>query len=87
VTLEYLKKLDIEYSKLVRNVPCRVIVVNADRPVEEIHKEICQHIEENELFFSNSNWEKMHKEGGSRWKMQLAYFANMCNLFRRDQAK
>jgi deoxyadenosine/deoxycytidine kinase len=42
VTLEYWKELDVEYQKLVQNVPCKVHIVNANRSVEEIHEEICE---------------------------------------------
>jgi len=80
VSLEYLQKLDIEYKKLLRNVPCKVIVVHAERPVEEIHKEIYKHITENELFFDYSDGKKMFEKSRPGRKMQCSYFTDMCRL-------
>jgi deoxyadenosine/deoxycytidine kinase len=80
VTLAYMKELDVEYKNLIRSVPCRVIMVNAERTAEEIHNEICRHLSENELFISNSSGEKMQKTGGSGGKMQCTPLTNMCRL-------
>jgi len=80
ITLDYLKKLDKEYKKLLRNVPCKVIVINAERSVEEIHKEICRHIEENELLVSDSHGQEVLEKSGPRRQVQCPSFADMCRL-------
>jgi deoxyadenosine/deoxycytidine kinase len=53
VTLEYLKELDAEYKELLKVMPSKVIVVNANQPVDKIHEEICNCLVGNELFFNN----------------------------------
>jgi deoxyadenosine/deoxycytidine kinase len=78
VTLEYLKKLDVEYKKLIRNVPCKVIIVNAERSVEEIHTEICRHLSENELFFGDSKREQVPAQGDRRREVPCTSIAHMC---------
>ena len=50
ITLEYLQKLDIEYMKMLPNLPCRVLIIDADRPAEKIHDEIYKYLVDNELF-------------------------------------
>jgi thymidylate kinase len=80
VTLEYLKELDEEYKKMVLKMPCKVIVVNANRPAEEIHSEICQHLAGNELFINHSHWKKMQNASGSRRKVQCTPFPDMCSV-------
>jgi deoxyadenosine/deoxycytidine kinase len=80
VTLEYLQELDQEYQKLIKNVPCKVYVVNANKSVEEIHAEICRILTENELFVSDTLGSKVQKEGGSGRKMPCTSFTNMCRL-------
>ena len=80
VTLEYLKELGEEYQKLIRNVPCRVYIVNANRSVEEIHKEICGILSDHELFVGDPVRGQMQKEGGSGRKMPCTSFTNMCRL-------
>jgi deoxyadenosine/deoxycytidine kinase len=46
ITLDYLQQLDAAYKKLLANVPCKVLFVNADRPAEKIHAEIYRHLVE-----------------------------------------
>lgn len=80
VTLKYLQDLNVEYMNLIRIMPCRVIVINAERPVEEIHKEICMHLSEHELLVNNSIGEKMHKKGSTGRKVQCTPFPDMCRM-------
>jgi deoxyadenosine/deoxycytidine kinase len=80
VSLSYLKSLEVEYQKLIRNVPCKVIIVDAERPVEEIHKEICRHIEENELLVSNTDGKKVLEESRPRRQVQFTPFSDMCSM-------
>ena len=80
VTREYLVELGEEYQKLIKNVPCRVHIVNANRSVEEIHKEICRILSDHELFVGDALRGKMQKEGGPGRKMSCTSFTNMCRL-------
>lgn len=80
VTLKYLQELHNEYLSLIKSMPCKVIIINAERPVEEIHKEICMHLSENELLVSNPIRKKVHEKGSTRREMQCTPFANMCRL-------
>ena len=80
VTLEYLRELDEEYRKMILKIPCKVIVVNANRPAEEIHSEICQHLAGNELFINHSQWKKMQNASGLRRKVQCTPFPDMCSV-------
>ena len=80
VTREYLQELGDEYQKLIKNVPCRVYVVNANRSVEEIHTEICQILAGNELFVGDTLGSKMQKEGRPGGQMPCTSFTNMCRL-------
>ena len=78
VTLDYIRELDVEYKKLIRSVPCKVIVVNADRTPEEIHDEICRHLSENELLISDVDGRQVPKTSGSGREVQCSFIPNMC---------
>jgi deoxyadenosine/deoxycytidine kinase len=80
VTREYLGELADEYQKLIRNVPCRVHIVNANRSVEEIHKEICSILSDNELLVGDPHRRQVQKEGGSGREVPCTSFTNMCRL-------
>jgi deoxyadenosine/deoxycytidine kinase len=80
VTMEYWKDLDVEYKKLVMKVPCKVYVVNANQTVEEIHKEICSILSENELFVGDSERNEVSSEGGGGREVSCTPFQNMCRL-------
>ena len=80
VTREYLGELATEYTNAIRSIPCRVHIVNANRSVEEIHKEICSILSDHELFVGNPIRGQMQKEGGSGRKMPCTSFTNMCRL-------
>lgn len=80
VTREYLKELGEEYQKLIRNVPCRVHIVNANRSVEEIHEEICSILSDHELFVGDPVRGKVQKEGGPGREVPCTSFTNMCRL-------
>lgn len=81
VTLEYLKELDDEYKKLLLSIPCKVHVLNANRSVEEIQKDILRIIKENEVFLSHSGRIKVSKNRSSRdGKMQCTSFTNVCSV-------
>lgn len=80
VTREYLEELDAEYQKLIKSVPCRVYIVNANRTPEEIHEEICRIILENELLISDPERDQVPKEGGGRRQVFCSPLENMCRL-------
>ena len=80
VSREYLAELGEEYQKMIKSVPCRVHIVNANRSVEEIHKEICGILSDHELFVGDALRSQMQKEGGSGRKMPCTPFTNMCRL-------
>jgi thymidylate kinase len=78
VTLEYWKELDVEYQKLVRNVPCKVYTVNANQSVEEIHQEICEILIEHELLSLETGREEVRSEGGRKRNVSCTPFQHMC---------
>ena len=79
VTLEYWKKLDVEYQKLLRNAPCKVHVVNADQSVEEIHQEICQILLDHELLSPvEVQREEVRSESGRERNVSCTPFQYMC---------
>ena len=80
VTREYWKELDTEYRKLIRNVPCQVHIVNANRSVEEIHKEIYKIISDHELLFRDAQRNKVQTKGGRGGEMSCTSFTNMCRV-------
>lgn len=80
ISREYLAELGEEYQKMIKNVPCRVHVVNANRSVDEIHEEICQILSGHELFVGDALRSKMQKEGVPGWKMPCSSLANVCRL-------
>lgn len=80
VTREYWNDLNAEYMKLLKNVPCKVHVVNANRPVEEIHKEICQIISDHELLVRDTQRGKVQTKSSRRGQVPCPSFTNMCNL-------
>ena len=80
ITLEYLRELDFEYKRMIMKIPCRVIVVNANRTPEEIHTEICRHLSENELFLHHKERSQVQKTGSSRRQVQCTPFDGMCRL-------
>jgi deoxyadenosine/deoxycytidine kinase len=81
VTLEYWKELDVEYQKLLRNVPCKVHVVNADQSVEEIHQEICQILLDHELLSPvEVQREEVRSEGSRERHVSCTPFQHMCRV-------
>jgi len=80
VTREYLEELDGHYKKMILNVPCKIHVINANKSVDEIHKEICDILVENELLVSNAQRNKMQKKGCGGWKMFNSSISSMCYM-------
>jgi deoxyadenosine/deoxycytidine kinase len=80
ITRKYLNELDVEYAKLIRNVPCRVYMVNANRSAEEIHQEICSILAGHELFVGDSDGRQMSPGGGGGREVPCTSFSHMCRL-------
>lgn len=81
ITLEYLKLLDENYKELIRCIPCRVVVINANKPAEEIHEEIYRHVLEYELMHGTySSREEMQEDSGSGREVSCTPFQHMCSL-------
>ena len=81
VTLEYMRELDQAYISLIRNMPCVVHVINANRGVEEIHKDICSILAENELLISDPQRVQVQKNRPTRGgSVQCTPLVNMCSL-------
>jgi hypothetical protein len=80
VTLEYMKELDEEYLNLLRTLPCKVRVVNANQSVENIHKDICMHLAENELLSPFTKREEVQKPSRGGGPLSCPPFQHMCNL-------
>jgi deoxyadenosine/deoxycytidine kinase len=80
VTKEYWAELDTEYQHMIRSVPCKVYIVNANRGVEEIHKEICNIVTENELLRLETGRNKVQIQGGRRREVSCTPFGDMCRL-------
>jgi deoxyadenosine/deoxycytidine kinase len=80
ITQEYWMDLDKEYQILVKNVPCKVYVLNANRSVEEIHKEICEILAENELLSLETGRNEVQIKGGRRREVSCTPFGDMCRV-------
>ena len=82
VTLEYLKELDTLYAHMLRNVPCRVHVINAEAPPEEIHDKILNILSHNDqqVLVGDDQRNQMQKSGRSRGEVFCPPFQNMCRL-------
>lgn len=80
VTLKYLQELDVEYKNMIKSVPCKVIIVNAERTPEEIHDEICRHLSENELFIGDFSGGQVSETGDTGREVQCSFVPNMCSV-------
>jgi len=81
ITLEYLKLLDENYKELIRCIPCRVVVVNANKPADEIHEEIYRHVLEYELMHGTySGREEMQEDSSSGREVSCTPFQHMCSV-------
>jgi thymidylate kinase len=82
VTLEYLQELDALYQKLVMKVPCRVHVLNAEAPPEEIHEKILNILSHNEytVLVGDDERRQVQKPGGHGGSMLCPPFQDLCRL-------
>jgi thymidylate kinase len=82
VTLEYLKELDALYQKLVMKVPCRVHILKADAPPEEIHEKILNILSHNEytVLVGDGERRQVQKPGSHGGSMLCPPFQDLCRL-------
>jgi thymidylate kinase len=82
VTLEYLQELDALYQKLVMKVPCRVHVLNAEAPPEEIHEKILNILSHNEytVLVGDDERRQVQKPGGRGGSVLCPPFKDLCRL-------
>jgi len=82
VTLEYLKELDELYTKMIMNVPCRVHVLKADDPPEEIHEKILNILSHNEytVLVGDDKRRQVQKPGGRGGSVFCPPFQDLCRL-------
>jgi len=79
VTLDYLKQLDLKYKELILKIPCKVLVINANRGAQEIHEEIYKYLVENEPVYRTYNSrEEMQEDSRSRRKVPSSPCQHMC---------
>ena len=77
---EYLAELDAEYKNLLRSIPCKVHVIDANQSVEKIQEDICKVLVGNELLFSDIVGSQVQKSGGRGREVSCTPFAHMCRL-------
>jgi thymidylate kinase len=82
VTLEYLQELDTLYQKLVMKVPCKVHILNADSPPEEIHEKILNILSHNEytVLVGDGERRQVQKSGGLGGSVLCTPFKDLCRL-------
>lgn len=80
VTFDYLCELEAEYKKLIQHVPCKVYVVNGNRGVDEIHKDILRVLKEHELLVGDASGHKMPPQGRTGRQMLCPYVTDMCSV-------
>jgi deoxyadenosine/deoxycytidine kinase len=80
VSLEYLKDLDRLYKEMIKNVPCKVHVIDAHQTPEEIHSQILSLLSLDGVYVSDSGGTQMQKTGAHKREVLCTSFTNMCNL-------
>lgn len=80
VTLAYLKELDNLYNRMIKNVPCKVHVVNANRPPGDIQTEIISILKANGVHERHRGREKVQKTCSHRREVLCTPYSDMCRL-------
>lgn len=80
VTLDYLKDLDVLYKEMIRNVPCRVHVIDARQTPEAIHAQILSLLTVDGVYVSDTGRSKMSASSAHQRQVLCTPFTNMCNL-------
>jgi len=80
VSLDYLRDLDVLYTRMLTNVPCKVHVINGHQAPEEIHQQILSLLKLYGMYVSDSGRAKVQTSSAYQRKMLCAPLSNMCNL-------
>ena len=80
VTLEYLKALDELYKQMIRNVPCKVHVINAHQTPEAIHKEILSVLKVDGVHVSDTRGSKVSSSSARGRDVLCTPSTDMCRL-------
>ena len=80
VTLDYLKDLDILYTKMLTNVPCKVHVINAHQSPEDIHEQILSLLKLYGVYVTDAGRAEVQKTGAHQREVLCTPFPNMCRL-------
>jgi len=80
VSLAYMRELDTEYHKIFSKIPCIVHVIDANRSVEEIHKEICDILAGYELLIGHGGGVKVQEESDPGRQVSCASLTDMCRV-------
>lgn len=81
VSLDYLYKLDAKYRHLILKIPCKVLVINANRSAEEIHQEIYKYLVENgSVHGPDRRGKEVQEDSSSRWKVSRAPCEHLCSV-------
>jgi deoxyadenosine/deoxycytidine kinase len=82
ISIDYLRDLDKLYNDLVRNMPCKVYVLNTEQMSEDdIHAKIISILEsENAVQFLNGNGSKVSATGSARREVLCTPFTGMCSM-------
>jgi deoxyadenosine/deoxycytidine kinase len=80
ITLEYLKELNTLYNSMIKNVPCKVYVVNANKTPEKIHEEIISILKTNVVLERDARRKKVSSSGSHGREVLCTPYTDMCRL-------
>ena len=80
IYLSYLKDLDILYTRMLMNVPCKVHVINAHQTPEDIHQQILSLLKLYGMYVSDTGGAKVQTSCTHQREVLCTPFPNMCRL-------
>jgi len=80
VSLEYLKDLDVLYTRMLMNVPCKVHVINGHQSPEDIHQQILSLLKLYGMYVSDTGGAKVQTTCTHQREVLCTPFPNMCRL-------
>jgi deoxyadenosine/deoxycytidine kinase len=80
VYLSYLKDLDVLYTRMLTNVPCKVHVINGHQSPEDIHQQILSLLKLYGMYVSDSGGAKVQTPSAHQREVLCTPFPNMCRL-------
>lgn len=80
VTLEYLRDLDVLYKQMIRNVPCRVHIIDAHQTPEIIHEQILSLLTVDGVHVSDTGGSEMSTSSAHQRQVLCTPLTNMCRL-------